>query len=467
MSTERFDVLVLGAGSAGFAAARTAGATGATVGLIDKGPLGGLCILKGCMPSKALLRTSEVIHLIRHAGELGLDVAEPTIDWERIMARRARLVREFADYRIEQIDRCPNTTLIMGEPRFLDPHTVQVGERTLYGGQIIIATGSRTFIPPVPGLADVGYITSDEALELPALPASLLVVGAGAVGLELGQFYQRMGAAVTVVQRGAHILSGEDADVAEALTNVLKGDGMTVLSGARCLSARRHDGQIELTVSVGGADKTLRAEQLMIAAGRIGNLEFLDLAQAGLQAVNGFLPVDGELRTAVPHIFAAGDVTGKRLLVHLAIQQAEWAAHNACHPGQPKRADYRLIPSAVFTDPGVADVGLKEHEARSQGLDVLVGKYEFAEHGKAMCMGTPAMHGFVKLIGDARTGEILGAAIVGPEAADLIHELVVAMHYRATAGDLAMIPHVHPTLAEIVTYPAEEIEEQRQARLNG
>ncbi|MBC7543549.1 MAG: dihydrolipoyl dehydrogenase [Candidatus Sericytochromatia bacterium] len=461
---ERFDLLVLGAGAAGFAAARTAGGQGATVALVDKGPLGGLCILWGCMPSKALLRTSEVIELIRHAGELGLDVAEPSINWGRIMARRERLVREFADYRIEQIDDCPNTTLVMGEAHFLDARTVQVGERTLYGEHIIIATGSHTFIPPISGLADAGYITSDEALELPERPASMIVLGAGAVGLELGQFYQRMGCQVTIIQRSAHILSTEDADVAEALTKSLLGDGMTILCRAKSQSARRIDNQIELQVDAGGELKTLRADQLLVATGRVGNLGFLDLAKAGLVAEKGFLPVDEQLRTTVPHIFAAGDVTGKRLLVHLGIQQAEWAAHNALHPDRPHRADYRLIPQATFTDPGVADVGLKEREAKAQGLDVLIGKYEFAEHGKAMCMGTPAMKGFVKLIGDAKTGEILGASIVGPEAADLLHELIVAMHYRAKAGELALIPHVHPTLAEIVTYPAEEIEDQRRAR---
>jgi dihydrolipoamide dehydrogenase len=461
---ERFDVLVLGAGSAGYAAARTAGGAGAAVGLVDKGPLGGLCILKGCMPSKALLRTSEVIELIRHAGELGLDVAEPAIDWGRIMARRAALVKEFADYRIEQIDRAPNTTLIMGEPRFLDAHTVQVGDRTLYGERIIIATGSRTQIPPIPGLEDVGYITSDEALELPERPASLIVVGGGYIGLELGQFYQRLGCQVTVIQRSERCLSYLDADVAEALETALRGDGMTILTGVRCSSARRVEGLVELTAHVGGETRIVRAEQIMMATGRVGNLDFLDLDRAGVYHADSFVPVDDDLRTNVPHIFAAGDVTGRKLLVHLAIQQAEWAAHNALHPDRPKRADYRLIPAAIFTDPNVAEVGLMEHEAQRQGLDVLVGKYEFADHGKAMCMGTPAMKGFVKLIGDAATGEILGAAIVGPEAADLIHELVVAMHYRAKAGELMMIPHVHPTLAEIITYPAEEIEDQRRER---
>jgi dihydrolipoamide dehydrogenase len=461
---ERFDVLVLGAGSAGYAAARTAGGAGATVGLVDKGPLGGLCILKGCMPSKALLRTSEVIELIRHAGELGLDVPEPTIDWGRIMARRAALVKEFADYRIEQIEKAANTTLVMGEPRFLDAHTVQVGERILYGETIIIATGSRTFIPPVPGLDEVGYLTSDEVLELPERPDSLIVVGGGYIGLELGQFYQRLGCAVTVVQRSHHVLSDQDPDVAEALQESLRGDGMTILTGARCVSVRRVEGLVEFTADVQGESVTVRAAAIMMATGRTGNTDFLDLAKAGVETADGFIPVDTQLRTNVPHIFAAGDVTGLKLLVHLAIQQAEWAAHNAVHPEQPKTADYRLIPAAVFTDPNVADVGIKEREARSLGLDVLVGRYDFADHGKAMCMGTPAMKGFVKLIGDAATGEILGAAIVGPEAADLIHELVVAMHYRAKAGELMMIPHVHPTLAEILTYPAEEIEDQRRER---
>lgn len=459
---ERFDVLVLGAGSAGYAAARTAGSQGATVALIDKGPLGGLCILWGCMPSKALLRTSEVIELIRHAGELGLDVAEPTIDWGRIQARRAALVKEFADYRIEQIHRAPNTTLFMGDARFIDAHTVQVGDKRLYGDSIIIATGSRPYIPPVPGLAEAGYLISDQALELPVQPKSLAVLGAGAIGLELGQFYQRLGTQVTVLQRSGHILSDEDPDVAAALTAALTGDGMAIHTQARVQSVRQVEGGRELTVQIGDEEHVIQAEQILVATGRTAAVDGLDLEAAGVRLTKGWLEVDELLRTNVPHIYAAGDVTGKRLLVHLAIQQAEWAAANALGKGTPKTADYRLIPSAVFTDPGVAQVGLTEKAAVLQGRRVLVGRYEFADHGKAMCMGTPAMKGFVKLLGDADTGELVGGAIVGPEAADLIHEVVVAMHYRATAADFMMIPHIHPTLAEILTYPAEEIEEQRQ-----
>ncbi len=455
----RFDVIVIGAGSAGYAAARTLGGRGKKVGLVDKGPLGGLCILKGCMPSKTLLRSSEVLQLIREADEFGLRVPSVEPDFPAIMARRQRLVKGFQDYRVEGIHHAPNVTLIMGAARFVDAQAIEVEGVRYEADQFILTTGSKPMIPDVPGLREAGYITSDEALELTAAPKSMIVMGGGVIALELGQFYARLGTKVTMVIRSGHILSQEDDDVRESLEGYLREEGMDIIPYAKPARVEVKNGKKVLHVKIGESEASVEADEIFVALGRKPNFDALNLEAAGVETRNGVIPVDGRMQTSNPAIYAAGDCVGNYNLVHVAIYQGEIAAHNIL--GTPREADYRIVPYAIFTDPNFARVGLSEKEAAEQGIPVVTGKYEFAELGKAECMGKGAMKGFVKLLASPETGEILGAQILGPEGADLIHELIVAMEFRCTAERLMVIPHLHPTLAEIITYPAEEIAEKR------
>lgn len=460
----RFDVIVIGAGSAGYAAARTLGGRGKKVGLIDKGPLGGLCILKGCMPSKTLLRSSEVLQLIREADELGLRVSGVEPDFPAIMARRQRLVKGFQDYRVDGIHHAPNVTLIMGKARFVDAQAVEVEGVRYEADQFIITTGSTPTIPDVPGLREAGYITSDEALELPAAPKSMVVLGGGVIALELGQFYARLGTKVTMLIRSGHILSQEDEDVRESLEGYLREEGMEIIPYAKPSRVEVSNGKKIVYAKIGESETPIEVDEIFVALGRRPNLDALNLGAAGVESANGLIPVDGQMRTSNPAVYAAGDCIGNFNLVHVAIYQGEIAAHNILageRGGMPREADYRIVPYAIFTDPNFARVGISEREAEALGIPVVTGKYEFAELGKAECMGKSAMKGFVKLIASPETGEILGAQILGPEGADLIHELIVAMEFRCTAERLMAIPHLHPTLAEIITYPAEEIAEKR------
>ncbi|MNX06698.1 Dihydrolipoyl dehydrogenase [compost metagenome] len=460
----RFDVIVIGAGSAGYAAARTLGGRGLNVGLIDKGPLGGLCILKGCMPSKTLLRSSEVLQLIREADELGLRVGSVEPDFPAIMARRARLVKGFQDYRVDGIHHAPNVTLIMGKATFVDPHAVEVEGVRYEADKFIVTTGSTPTIPDVPGLREAGFITSDEALELPEAPKSMVVLGGGVIALELGQFYARLGTRVTMLIRSGHILSQEDDDVREALEGYLREEGMEILPYSTPSRVEVKNGKKVVYAKIGESETPIEVDEIFVALGRRPNLGGLGLPAAGVETVNGLIPVDAGMRTSNPNVFAAGDCVGNYNLVHVAIYQGEIAAHNILadvRGGASREADYRIVPYAIFTDPNFARVGLSEREAAAQGIPVITGKYEFAELGKAECMGKGAMKGFVKLLASPDTGEILGAQILGPEGADLIHELIVAMEFRCTAERLMVIPHLHPTLAEIITYPAEEIAEKR------
>ena len=455
------DVIVIGGGSAGYAAARTARAAGADVAIVDPGPLGGLCILRGCMPTKIILRSAEIAALMRRAREFGLMPVDVKGDLGAIVARKQRLVREFADYRIEQL-RDPGLTLYESAARFVSPQVLYAGSQPLTAGSFIIATGSVPKQVPVPGLSDVGYWTSDELLDVTEQPDSLVVLGGGPVALEMGQFFARIGTRVTVIQRAAHVLSHLDSDIGFALEQALREDDMEVVTNTRLLKATRTAGNKTIHFLHDGQECTRSGTDILQALGRRPNVDRLNLAAAGVKVDDDRVVVDGALRTSQPHIFAVGDVTNLYDIVHIAIQQGEIAAYNACHAAGPDQLfDDRLVTEVIFTDPQSAVVGLSERACQARGLGYLTASYRFADHGKAMVLGTP--HGFVKLLAAPMTGELLGAAIVGSEAGELIHELIAVMYYHGTVFDLTRMPHYHPTLAEIITYPAEALVEQLKA----
>ena len=452
------DVIIIGGGSAGYAAARTARDAGADVAIVDQGPLGGLCILRGCMPTKAILRSAEVAALLRRAKEFGLSPVLARADLSAIVDRKDRLVREFADYRIQQL-RDPRLTLYQSRAVFRSPREITVGDTVLSSGSFILATGSRPSEIPVPGLAQAGYFTSDTILDLRTQPGSLIVLGGGAVALELGQFFARLGTRVTILQRGRTLLSEMDEDVGRVLEAALIDEGIEVVTGAQLLRATRDATGKTVWAMKDGRERSYVGEEILQALGRQPNIEGLHLDLAEVTVDDGRIVVDGAMRTSQAHIYAVGDVNDVMPIVHLAIQQGEIAAYNATHPDRPaKELDHRLDAEVVFTDPQVAVVGLNEAACRAGGIPFLTASHPFADHGKALCLG--ATHGFVKLLCAPPTGELLGAQIVGPEAGELIHELIAVMYYYGTAADLLRMPHYHPTLAEIVTYPAEAIVER-------
>jgi pyruvate/2-oxoglutarate dehydrogenase complex dihydrolipoamide dehydrogenase (E3) component len=452
------DVIVIGGGSAGYAAARTARDAGADVAIVDHGPLGGLCILRGCMPSKAILRSAEVAALLRRAKEFGLSPVSTRADLPAIVDRKDRLVREFADYRIQQL-RDPSFTLYQSQAVFRSPHEIVVGETILSSGSFILATGSRPDEVPIPGLAQAGYFTSDTILDLRTQPDSLIVLGGGSVALELGQFFARLGTRVTILQRGRTLLSEMDEDVGRALEAALIDEGIEVVTGVQLLRVTCNERKKTVWAMKDGRERSYAGEDILQALGRRPNIEGLHLDLAEVTVDSGRIVVDGAMRTSQPHIYAVGDVNDVTPIVHLAIQQGEIAAYNVTHPDRPARElDHRLDAEVVFTEPQVAVVGLNEAACHAGKIPFLTASYPFADHGKALCLG--ASHGFVKLFCAPTTGELLGAQIVGPEAGELIHELIAVMYYHGTAADLLRMPHYHPTLAEIVTYPAESIVDQ-------
>lgn len=458
MKRTTYDLVVVGAGSGGFAAARTARAMGADVALVDHGPLGGLCILRGCMPSKTLIASSDALSDMRDAAELGIHAGEIRIDFPHIMRRKHDLIRGFADYRVAGIRDFP---LYEAPARFLSAHEVQVGGEILEAPKFIIATGSVVAPAALPGLREAGYIDSDAALDLETLPKSLVVLGGGYIGCELGQFFARMGVKTTIVLRSPHLLSGEDHDIGEALTECYRNEGIVVETQTQIQSVSRNGGQKAVHVERLGVRGEIEAEEILYCLGRVPNTEGLDLDAAGVPChhITG-IDTDEAMRTCNPNIFAIGDVAGKHMLVHVAIYEGEIAARNAL--GADERASYDLVKAhTIFSEPQIAVVGETERALVAKNVPYVKGTYDFAEHGKAMCLNKTK--GFVKMMAAPETGQILGAAVIGASGSDLIHEIIVAMHYKATVQDFMTIPHLHPTLAEIWTYPAEECAEKIKA----
>ena len=452
-----FDVAIIGGGSAGYASASTAQSLGARVAIIDPGPLGGLCILKGCMPTKTILRSSDIMALMRRAGEFGIQPVDPKAHLSDINDRKNKLIKEFADYRIGQLND-PRFTLIQDRAEFISPHEIRIGDQTLKAKSFIIATGSVVADYPIPGLEEAGFLTSDDVLTMREAPESIIVLGAGAVAVELAQFLLRIGVKVTLLQRSPHILSKGDEDLARPVETRFREEGMDLYTGTKILRAEKDQENSVIYFQHEGKEKNVRARFILQALGRRPNIEGLRLESAGVEVDKGRIPVDAKMKTSQPHIFAVGDVNGIHEVVHIAIQQGEVAGHNALHPESEREVDERLKASVVFTDPAVASVGLSEKECQAGNIPYLAASYPFNDHGKSMCLGET--HGHVKLLCDPAGGEVLGGHIVGPEAGELIHEIITLMHFRGTVKDLAAIPHYHPTLAEIFTYPAEELLEQ-------
>jgi pyruvate/2-oxoglutarate dehydrogenase complex dihydrolipoamide dehydrogenase (E3) component len=460
----RHDMIVVGAGSGGYAAARTARDVGCDVALVDTGPLGGLCILRGCMPSKTLLASSDALQDARDARALGVHVRGIATDMPFIAARKRGLVEEFADYRIEGIERFP---LYSGPARFVSPTRVLVGESTLLEAEkFVVATGSVITPGALPGLTESGYVDSDAVLDLEEIPESVVVLGGGYTACELGQFLSRMGARTTMLIRSGHVLTQSDDDVGDALTEYFREEGIDVVTRASLIEARRRNGEKVVRYLHEGSEREAAAREIFYALGRSPNVAALDLEKAGVTlAGDGGIAVDGHMRTSSPNVYAVGDVTGEYMLVHVAIYQGEVAARNACL-GDRETADYRLTGAhTVFTDPQFAAVGMSEKELRAKGIGYVSGRYDFAEHGKAQCLGKTK--GFVKMMADEQSGRILGAAVLGPQGSELIHEVIVAMRFDATVDQFMRIPHLHPTLAEIWTYPAEACAEQLGRKIPG
>jgi pyruvate/2-oxoglutarate dehydrogenase complex dihydrolipoamide dehydrogenase (E3) component len=464
---ESFDFVVIGGGSAGYAAAAAGAAFGLKTVCIEGGKeLGGTCILRGCMPSKTFIESANRFLTLRRAKEFGLSAGHVAFDAEAIVQRKRKFVTEFTKHR-EQSLTDGRFGFIRGQAEFIDSHRLKVkllsgGEEEIEGKTFLICTGSAISPTSLEGLAETGFLDSDKALDSDRYPRSLVVLGGGAIALEFAHFYNALGLEVTVLQRSPQVLAKDaDRDIADALVAAFRKRGMKVHCGTKLKRVGRTGNGKSVWYEQDGEERVVEADEIFYALGRTPAVAGLGLKKAGVETnpqKQNAVMVNERLQTSQPHIFAGGDVTGLYDIVHIAAKQGEVAAQNANRFLEGKLGvtmDYRLIMFVVFSEPQVAAVGITERRAAEQGLEVRVAKHRFDDHGKSIVHGEE--DGFVKLIVDAKSGKILGGAVVGPEGSELIHEIAVAMHFHSTAEQLASVPHYHPTLSEIWTYPAEEL----------
>ncbi len=449
---DQLDLVVIGAGPGGYVAAIRAAQLGMRATVVERDELGGVCLNRGCIPTKAMLRSADVFTTMQHASDYGVLADNVRLDYASVVKRREKVVKQLTGG-VGALLQGNNVPVIKGSAR-LDGRSVVVtaadGEQqTIAARNIMLATGSVPATPPIPGADGNRVIDSDGALLLDHVPASVLVIGGGAVGSEWANIFHSFGASVTLVEMLPTLLPVEDEDMGKMLARSFSRRGITVHTGAKLLEILDADdgqkvGVIELK---DGQQTRVSAEYVMIGIGRRPNTAGLGLESAGVTTDRrGFVEVDDHLRTNVPNIVAIGDLTGKQLLAHLASHQGVVAAENLA--GHEKTMDYRVVPSCTFTHPEVATVGLSEVAARNAGYDVRVGTFPFQASGRAMTYGET--EGMVKVVSESKYGELLGMHIIGANASDLIHEAALGIRLEATLDDLADTIHAHPSLAESI-----------------
>ncbi len=454
-----YDFLAIGGGSAGFNAARVAVSLGLKTAIVDGAKeLGGLCILRGCMPSKTLLYMAEVLHLAQKGKAFGLKIPRAQADMAAMHARKRKIIGEFADYRLQALN-SGKFDLIRAHARFVDPHTLELSNGSrVRANHILIGTGSRVSVPPIPGLAESGCWTSDDVLDLDFVPPSVIVLGGGIVACELAQFLSRIGSRVTLVQRSPNILRDHSPAASAEVQRAFVDEGIELFAGTQLRAVRRDRRGYTIEFQHDGRTFTRRAAHLFNALGREPATASLNLAAAGVDVrPSGQIVTNRWQQTSTPHIYAAGDCSGPAEIVHVAIQQGELAARHAAGVKKLKPVDYSLLLNVVFTDPQLATIGKLQRELEQANVPHLVASYPFNDHGKSILM--EANYGYVKVIAEPLRGRILGAEIVGKDAGELIHCFSGPLALRATVFDLLRAPWYHPTLAEIITYPLEEISE--------
>jgi pyruvate/2-oxoglutarate dehydrogenase complex dihydrolipoamide dehydrogenase (E3) component/uncharacterized membrane protein YdjX (TVP38/TMEM64 family) len=464
------NLIVIGAGAAGLVSAYIAAATKAKVTLVESHRMGGDCLNYGCVPSKALIKSAKLAHQMRHADHYGLEPVAPKATFAGVMARVHQVIAEIAPH--DSVERYTNlgVEVLEGYARLIDPWTVEIAmndgtTRRLTTRAIIIATGAQPFVPPLPGIDDVGYLTSDtlwDALkDRETAPKRLVVLGGGPIGSELAQSFARLGSEVTQIEMAPRIMIREDEDVSALVEASLKADGVTVLTGHKALSCGVTDGRKWIEVEHQGQTRRIEFDDMIAAVGRATRLKGFGLEELGIK-VNRVVETNEYLETLYPNILAAGDVAGPYQFTHTAGHQAWFAAVNALF-GDLKRfkADYRVIPWATFTDPEVARVGLSEAEAKEKGIAVEVTRYGIDDLDRAIADGSA--HGFVKVLTPPGKDRILGVTIVGEHAGDLIAEFVLAMKHGLGLGKILGTIHIYPTLAEANKYAAGE---WRRAHVN-
>jgi len=451
------DVVIIGGGPGGYVSAIKAAHLRLEAVLVEKDKLGGVCLNRGCIPTKALISTAEVLNHIQRAEEFGIQVKDYSFNFPAIMKRKDLITRRLSSG-VEQLMNANQVRVIRGEGQIVEPGTVEIldadGQKEIIKTKnIIIATGSSVMKLSIPGLDVEGVITSDEALSLSQLPSRMIIIGGGVVGIEFAGIFKALGVEVTVVEMLPRILLPIDEEIARRLTVSLKRKGIEILTDCKVKGIKKNIQNLEVLVSTSEGEKKLETEKVLLAAGRVPELGNIDVQGLGIELDRRAIKVDEKMRTNIPGIYAVGDVVGKIMLAHVASREGIVAVENIS--GKEVLMDYKVVPNCVFSMPEVASVGLTEEEARKENDNIKVSKFPFMANGKALGMGET--EGMVKIIADGDTLELLGVHILGAHASDLIAEGTLALSMEATAEEIINTIHAHPTLAETIAEAAEGI----------
>ena len=446
---EKFDVLVIGSGS-GMIIAATAVDQGLKTAVVESGPMGGTCLNRGCVPSKMLIYPADVVTVLKEAEKVGINATVNSIDFKKIMDRMHTLVNGDSDKSARAMDDTPELTWFKETGEFTSNYTMQVGEHTIKAEKIFIVSGARPAVPPVKGIANVNYLTSDTVLELEKPPSSIIIIGGGYIGVEYGHFFSSLGTKTTIIQRPTRIVPEEEPEISDLLKKELA-RRMEIHPSFEVVEVRQ-TGDVKTVVAKNRENGNLTefsADVLMVATGRVPNSDILKPEKTGVKLdERGYVKVNDYLETSKKNIWAFGDAIGKEMFKHVANYEAGIAWHNANHDHKVEM-DYSAVPHAVFTYPQVASVGLKEAEAKQQGQKILVGKAFYRDTAMGGAMGEP--EGFVKVIVERETGKIFGGHIIGAEASILIQEIVNAMVTETRSfAPIVRAMHIHPAMPEVV-----------------
>jgi pyruvate/2-oxoglutarate dehydrogenase complex dihydrolipoamide dehydrogenase (E3) component len=451
--TERFDAIVVGAGQAGPSLAGRLTAAGQTVAMVERKLIGGTCVNTGCIPTKTLVASAQAAHLARRGADFGVQAGTVSVDMRKVKARKDGIMladRKGVEDWLDGMDGC---TVIRGHASFEDPHTLRVGDQTLSAERIFLNVGGRAVVPDIPGLADIDFLTNVSILELDTLPEHLVIVGGSYIALEFAQMYRRFGANVTVVEKGPRLTAREDEDVSAAIRSILENEGIDIVVDATDIRIAKRDNGFELVPRAGATP--IAGSHLLMAVGRRPNTDDLGLERAGVRTdARGYIEVDDQLKTSVDHIWAMGDCNGKGAFTHTSYNDYEIVAANLLDD-DPRRVSDRISTYALYIDPPLGRAGMTVEQVRASGRRALVGQRPMTRVGRAVEKGET--QGFMNVVVDAETNQILGAAILGVGGDEAIHCILDVMSAKAPYQTLARTMHIHPTVCELIPTMLQEM----------
>ncbi len=451
---QTFDLIVIGAGS-GLNISSAAAEMGMKVAVVEKGPMGGTCLNRGCIPSKIIIHSADVAETIKNSKLFGINSKISSVDFAKITSRASKIVDKDAKEIEEAIKNDKNTALFKAEAKFISERTLKVGSETIRGEKVVIAAGTRPRIPDVDGLKNTDFITSDEALRLKKQPKTMTILGGGYIAAELAHFYGSLGTKINIIQKGRLLIPNEDTEIAERFTGIFR-KKYNVLT--ECNVAKISKKSNKFVVNAGGknSSKKLLSDALLVAVGRIPNTDVLDVNKANVEVDDkGFIKTNDYLETTAKNTWALGDIAGKYLFKHSANLEAQYVYNNAIL-NEKLKVDYTAMPHAIFTSPQIAGVGLREQDIKQKNIDYAEGRYDYLDSGMGIALQDN--NGFVKIFADRKTRKILGCHIMGTGASTLIHEVIVAMKSNLNADSISDAVHIHPALSEVVQRAVRNIE---------